>query len=469
MWHAGLGEPERVHWLAAQMPVDPAISSTPTYCSSMAIGPAQAIVSVPRSSRRGVVIEATVWTDDDGPVRHDLRCRRRCGGGMPDAGDARNQRAERPRAIDVPRSVGHTAFVSSLPCLSLPASAACVVCAPSPSPALASGTRRRSADPYRVWLSEIMLQQTTVAASIPYYERFVSRFPTVVALAAAPLDPCSPHGPGLATTPAPATCMPARASWSRRAAFPVDLESCGRCLALAPIPRRRSARSRSACQPSLWTAMSSASSLGCSRSNRHCPRPNRRCARWRRNSLAATRPRWRKPVRLRPGAVRPRGIGVHAGSADCVLCPWIVHCAGHRDGIADQLPRRAPKRLRPLRHGVHFWLEDADGNVLLRRRPTQGTARWHDGIAGNRVAWVTPWRCRGGFGIRANDVADWLPAGQVRHGFTHFELTIDLLAAQVPRIEAAGFHRPVGALAHEALPSVMRKCVRIAQGSVSAT
>jgi A/G-specific adenine glycosylase len=61
------------------------------------------------------------------------------------------------------------------------------------------------------------------------------------------------------------------------------------------------------------------------------------------------------------------------------------------------------------------------------------------------------------------DVA-WQAAGQVRHGFTHFELTIDLFAARVVRIEADGFQRPIDALAHEALPSVMRKCVRMAWG-----
>ena len=60
-------------------------------------------------------------------------------------------------------------------------------------------------------------------------------------------------------------------------------------------------------------------------------------------------------------------------------------------------------------------------------------------------------------------LAAWQPAGQVRHGFTHFELTIDLFAARVERIEAAGFPRPIDTLAHEALPSVMRKCVNMAR------
>ena len=60
--------------------------------------------------------------------------------------------------------------------------------------------------------------------------------------------------------------------------------------------------------------------------------------------------------------------------------------------------------------------------------------------------------------------AEWRAAGQVRHGFTHFELIIDLFAARVEAISAPGFVRPVDALAQEALPSVMRKCVRMAMG-----
>jgi A/G-specific adenine glycosylase len=148
----------------------------------------------------------------------------------------------------------------------------------------------------------------------------------------------------------------------------------------------------------------------------------------------------------------------------CVLCPWIEHCAGRRAGIAAELPRKSPKRIRPLRHGVHFWLEDTDGNVLLRRRPTQGLLGGMTELPGTEWR-ASPWDAPEALALAPMDVA-WRPAGQVRHGFTHFELTIDLFAARVPRIEADGFRRPVDALAHEALPSVMRKCVRMAHGLI---
>ena len=91
---------------------------------------------------------------------------------------------------------------------------------------------------------------------------------------------------------------------------------------------------------------------------------------------------------------------------------------------------------------MHFWLTDADGNVLLRRRPPEGLLGGMTELPG------TEWRARPvdadeALALAPMDVR-WQPAGQVRHGFTHFELTIDLFAARVARIEADGFQRPVG-------------------------
>jgi A/G-specific adenine glycosylase len=148
-------------------------------------------------------------------------------------------------------------------------------------------------------------------------------------------------------------------------------------------------------------------------------------------------------------------------SPGCALCPWMKDCEGRRAGIAAELPRRADKRPRPLRHGVHFWLADDGGNVLLRRRPGEGLLGGMTELPGTEWR-AEPWMTVDAL-LHAPMFADWVPAGQVRHGFTHFELTIDLFAARVQRIEAAGFVCPVTGLAQEALPSVMRKCVRMAQ------
>jgi A/G-specific adenine glycosylase len=129
-------------------------------------------------------------------------------------------------------------------------------------------------------------------------------------------------------------------------------------------------------------------------------------------------------------------------------------------GIAAELPRRAPKPLRPLRHGAHFWLTDAQGQVLLRRRPEHGLLGGTTELPG--TAWrADPWDEAQAL-AEAPMKAAWRPAGEVRHGFTHFELRIALFAASVPQIEADGFLCPVADLPDQALASVMRKCVRMA-------
>jgi A/G-specific adenine glycosylase len=152
-----------------------------------------------------------------------------------------------------------------------------------------------------------------------------------------------------------------------------------------------------------------------------------------------------------------------SGSPACALCPWMTDCIARQTGIAKELPHKAEKPQRPLRHGVHFWLADSEGNVLLRQRPLDGLLGGMTELPG--TDWRNaPWRSEEAL-VFAPMRADWRPAGQVRHGFTHFELSIDLFAASVQRIDAPGFARPIAALAHEALPSVMRKCVRMASST----
>jgi A/G-specific adenine glycosylase len=146
-------------------------------------------------------------------------------------------------------------------------------------------------------------------------------------------------------------------------------------------------------------------------------------------------------------------------SPGCAVCPWMLPCAARRLGMANELPRRAPKKSRPLRHGVHFWLSDSAGNVLLRRRAASGLLGGMVELPG------TTWRERDWLEAEAMTHApmevDWRPAGRVRHGFTHFQLTIDLFAAQVPTITGDGFIHPLTQLDEIALPSVMRKCVML--------
>jgi len=324
----------------------------------------------------------------------------------------------------------------------------------------------QAADPYRVWLSEIMLQQTTVAAAIPYYESFLTRFPTIAALAAAPLDDVLAAWAGLGYYARARNLHACARAVAAAGGFPCDLAGLRALPGIGPytaaavgaiafglpaVPvdgnvERVTARLFAidaplpGAKPALHAA---AAALGA-------------------DPDATARPSDFAQALFDLGAT----ICTPTNPA-CALCPWRDACAGRRAGIAAVLPRRAAKPPRPLRHGAHFWLADAAGRVLLRQRPPRGLLGGMTELPG--TAWrEAPWPAAEAL-CQAPMAADWRPAGQVRHGFTHFELRLDLFAAHVDRIEADGFLRPVAALADAALPSVMRKCVRMAESSGNAS
>lgn len=311
-----------------------------------------------------------------------------------------------------------------------------------------------------------MLQQTTVAATIPYYESFLRRFPDIAALAAAPLEAVLAAWAGLGYYARARNLHACAQAVVATGGFPTDLDG------LRALP---------------GIGVYTASALGAIAFGLPAVPVDGNVERVVARLFAVDEPLPAAKPTLRaladtlgrdPAAVAhpsdfaqalfDLGATVCTPAAPaCVLCPWIAHCAGRRAGIAAELPRRAAKRARPLRHGVHFWLEDTDGNVLLRRRPTQGLLGGMTELPGTE--WRgSPWTAADALMLAPMDVA-WRAAGQVRHGFTHFQLIIDLFAARVERIEAGGFRRPIDALAHEALPSVMRKCVRMASGLLPAT
>ncbi len=317
------------------------------------------------------------------------------------------------------------------------------------------------ADPYRVWLSEIMLQQTTVTAVIPYFERFVSRFPSVQALAAAPLEDVLSSWAGLGYYARARNLHACAQAVAALGDFPRDLEG----LKALPGIGVYTAAAIGAIAfglpvvPVDGNVERVASRLFAIDTPLPAAKPAIRDAADR---LGAD-----PDARARPSDFAQALFDLGATictptSPACGLCPWMADCTGRKAGIAASLPRKAPKRVRPIRHGVHFWLRDADNGVLLRRRPPTGLLGGMTELPG--TPWrETPWSAEEAL-AHAPAKADWRPAGQVRHGFTHFELILDLFAARVPVIEAEGFVRPIASLDDAALASVMRKCVRMVLG-----
>jgi A/G-specific adenine glycosylase len=316
-------------------------------------------------------------------------------------------------------------------------------------------------DPYRVWLSEIMLQQTTVTAVIPYYERFVSRFPTVQVLAAAPLDSVLSAWAGLGYYARARNLHACAQAVAALGGFPSDLVG----LQALPGIGAYTAAAIGAIAfgvpavPVDGNVERVVSRVFAIEQPMPAAKPAIRDAAARLGADPA--------ARARPSdfaqALFDLGAGVCTPAAPgCAVCPWIGSCEARRMGIQASLPRKSPKKDRPVRYGVHFWLTDDTGSVLLRTRPTKGLLGGMTELPG--TLWrAIPWTIEEAL-TAAPMRLDWRNAGQVRHGFTHFELIIDVLAAHVPVVEGDGFAWRLDALDDAALPSVMRKCVRMAVG-----
>ena len=316
----------------------------------------------------------------------------------------------------------------------------------------------QTADPYHVWLSEIMLQQTTVTAVAPYYQRFLSLFPTVQDLAAAPdervmqawsglgyyararnLHACAKAvtaAGGFPCTIAELRALPGIGAYTASAvaaiafaipAVPVDgnvERVTSRVFAIeTPIPAARKALA------------AAAASLGDDEAARARPSDFAQAL----FDLGATICTPKRPA--------------------CTICPWRDPCLARARGIADRLPAKLAKPLRPERYGALFHLTDRDGAVLLQRRPSEGLLGGMTELPG--TAWRTePWDA-GEAIVQAPLAAEWRPAGSVRHVFTHFALNLEVYAARFDRVPetvlVGRFLRLPDQLGDEALPSLMVK------------
>jgi A/G-specific adenine glycosylase len=317
-------------------------------------------------------------------------------------------------------------------------------------------------DPYRVWLSEIMLQQTTVTAVIPYFERFLTRFPTVQALAAAPEADVMSAWAGLGYYARARNLHACAQQVAVLGGFPSDLDGLRALpgigaytaaavgaiafgLPVVPVDgnvERVAARLFAITSPlpgAKPVIAAAAAALGAEKAAQDRPSDFAQAL----FDLGATLCTPKNPA--------------------CALCPLMTDCAGRIAGVAADLPRKAPKAARPMRYGAHFWLTDAAGQVLLRRRPPRGLLGGMTELPG--TAWTAAPLSRTAALAQAPMTAAWRAAGQATHGFTHFELIIDVYTARVARIDGDGFLRPAHALEEEALPSVMRKCIAVARAA----
>lgn len=320
-------------------------------------------------------------------------------------------------------------------------------------------------DPYRVWLSEIMLQQTTVATVGPYFRRFVERWPTVEALAAAELDEVLHAWAGLGYY--------ARARNMHACARAVVREHGGRfpadeagLRALPGIGAYTAAAIAAIAFDIPATAMDGNVERVIARlRNVTAPLPAAKPELYR--LAAEITPKTRAGDYAQ--ALMDLGATVCTPkSPRCMICPWADACRARAAGTAESLPARARKSARPTRHGIAFWAVRRDGAVLLRRRPETGL------LGGMMEIPSTEWRAERWTLADAAGVAPakgrWrLLPGSVRHVFTHFALELGVATAEVEAVASDGVWCPVDRLSDYALPSVMKKVVRHALKGQPAT
>ena len=224
-------------------------------------------------------------------------------------------------------------------------------------------------DPYRVWLSEIMLQQTTVKAVGPYYARFLARWPNVRALAAAPLDDVLKAWAGL--------------GYYARAR---NMHACARAVVERHDGEFPQSEAELRALPGIgaYTAAAIAAIAFGARATPVDGNIERVIARLYAidTPLPAAKPEiFRLASALTPArragdfaqAMMDLGATICSPKRPaCALCPWNENCAAHARGDAETFPRRLPKREGVLRRGAAFVVCRADGFLLVRTRPAKG-------------------------------------------------------------------------------------------------
>jgi A/G-specific adenine glycosylase len=310
-------------------------------------------------------------------------------------------------------------------------------------------------DPYHVWLSEVMLQQTTVAAVRDYFRRFTARWPQVAALAAAEEAAVMAEWAGLgyyARARNLVKCARVVAQ-QRGGTFPATAAELQTLPGIGPYTAAAIAA----------IAFDEAAVVVDGNVERVTARL------WATETpLPAAKPELvAQAARLtphhRPGdhaqAMMDLGATICTPrNPACGLCPVAGFCAAKARGSAAELPRKAPKAEKPTRFGLAYVALDGRGGVLLERRPDKGLLGGMLGFPGSDWGEGLPAAC-------PPLAADWgmLPH-EVRHTFTHFHLRLRVLVA---RAEGEGF-TPRAGFSPAALPTVMRKVWEAAQAGAQA-
>jgi len=307
------------------------------------------------------------------------------------------------------------------------------------------------ADPYRVWLSEVMLQQTTVAAVVPYFAKFTERWPDVVALASAEEAEVMAAWAGLGYYSRARNLVACAGKVAELGGFPESEEDLRRLPGLGAY---------------------TAAAVAAIAFGRHAVVVDANVERVvaRLFALEEPLPGVRKAIREYAGTITPQERAGDFAQAmmdlgatlctvrepKCRLCPLAGECAGKAAGDPARLPVKPPKKARPERKGTAWWIE-RNGQVWLVRRPGKGM------LGGMRALPDDGWHAGGDGSGEAPLPGQWEAAGAVTHMFSHFGLTLSLRTYRgvgLPALEG-GEWWPIDRLDEAGLPTVFVKAARL--------
>ena len=310
-------------------------------------------------------------------------------------------------------------------------------------------------DSYRVWLSEVMLQQTTVAAVKDYFHRFTRRWPTVADLASAEDAAVMAEWAGLGYYARARNLLKCARTvvTDHGGMFPDTREGLLKLPGIGPYTA--SAIAAIAHDEPATVVDGNVERVMARLYLVQTPLP---AAKGELTRLAA-----KLTPSTRPGdyaqAVMDLGATICTPrNPACGLCPWREPCLARAEGIQASLPRKSPKPDKPTRHGM-LWLAHRDGAWLMERRPDRGLLGGMLGFPGD--GWD-------GAGGPPPVSAAWQDIGEVRHTFTHFHLILRLqLASLGSAPPARGYFVQRGDFRPADLPTVMRKAFDLAASALA--
>lgn len=323
-------------------------------------------------------------------------------------------------------------------------------------------------DPYKIWLSEIMLQQTTVQTVKPYFEKFVRRWPTIQGLAKASQEEVLAVWAGLGYYARGRNLHQcAQIVVSRyKGKFPQTLDELKNLPGIGAytagaISSIAFGKPCAAVDGNVERVVSRLHAI-------KTPLPDLK---------KEVGPHAQRLVELQPEnssntvqALMDLGAMICTPkSPRCGLCPWELYCQGKALGIADQLPVKTLKKLKPTKHGLVFIIRNPEGRVLLERRPQKGllagmaglpTSQWQKNKSSVKTDWPDF--------LKATGKAELNACGRVYHSFTHFDLILNIFELEsrfLKKIYPKNLYWSKEQVSKiKGLPRVFEKCLLLCKG-----